>query len=363
MEQSVSTFRFFRAPGRVNLIGEHTDYNEGFVLPTAIAQSCWVAMRPRPDQMMVARALNLGETLEAPLASLPGPRSNWQDYVVGVARELIAAGARAAGVDLWIWSDVPLGAGVSSSAALEVSIALALAAAWDHAMTPLETAHVAHRAEVNFVGLACGLMDQFAACFSREGCALLLDCRTNESRAVRLPANASLVLANTMMRHDLAASAYNDRRRECEAAAASLGLRSLRDATIAQAASVLGVPGARARHIVSENARVSEFAEALESGDLHQAGALMRRSHESLRDDYAVSCRELDVMVDLALNLPGCFGSRMTGGGFGGCTISLVERDAVDSFRLALASGYRAATGVAPDVWVVETGSAAGEAA
>ncbi|MEP7366078.1 MAG: galactokinase [Acidobacteriota bacterium] len=341
--------RLFRAPGRVNLIGEHTDYNDGFVMPAAIHFETWCGAAARNDRLVHVYSANLGESIEFSLDDAHAePTHTWQDYVQGAALQIERAGHRLRGADLLIRSEIPLGAGLSSSAALEVACAKALLALARVELPPMEVARLCQQAEVEFVGMRCGIMDQFASCFGEEGQALLLDCRTLEHERLPLPAGVSLVVANTMVKHALAGSAYNERRDDCEEASRIAGVEKLRDLTEGDLARWMPQwperVGRRARHIITENARVLRAAEALRTGRLEEFGAEMYSSHESLRDDYEVSCRELDVMVDLARGSQGVYGSRMTGGGFGGCTISLVHRDAVEDLKARLIAGYKAAT-------------------
>jgi len=342
--------RLFRAPGRVNLIGEHTDYNDGFVMPAAIQFATFAAAAPREDRTVRAFSANLGEWIEFSLddADAAPPRT-WQDYVQGVALTLEKAGHRLRGVDLLIRSNVPLGAGLSSSAALEVATAKALLGTSHIELPPLEIAKLCQRAEVEFVGMRCGIMDQFASCFGEDGQALLLDCRTLDHELLPLPEGVSLVVANTMVKHELAGSAYNERRADCETAARIAGVPALRDLEPGEIGRWLPRwperVGRRARHVITENARALEAAAALRVGHLHDVGEAMYASHASLRHDYEVSCGELDIMVELARRAPGVYGSRMTGGGFGGCTISLVHHESVDALRTHLIEGYKSATG------------------
>jgi galactokinase len=346
--------RLFRAPGRVNLIGEHTDYTGGLVMPTAIDFSTWVAAGRREDRMIRAISEGFPGVLEFSLDQTPRRHGNWTDYVAGVALMLEAVGHRLRGANLLIHGEVPVGSGLSSSAAIEVATALALLRNSDLSMEPMQLALLCQRAENEFVGIKCGIMDQFISCLGRENHALMLDCRSLTYRAVRLPSEASLVICNTMVRHELASTEYNRRREDCEAAARIIGpLRDLTMETFEQRASNLSDPIRKCcRHVVSENARVLEAAASLEQGDVVAFGRYMDESHRSLRDDYEVSCRELDILTELAGRLPGVYGSRMTGGGFGGCTISLVESSHVEDFVNQVASGYAIETGLTPDVYV-----------
>lgn len=344
----------FQAPGRVNLIGEHTDYNDGFVLPAAIEFSTLAAVAPRADRILLAHSENFSETAELDLdSSAPHPRGHWSDYVLGVAVMLQREGFRLHGANLLIRSDVPAGAGLSSSAALEVAVALAVLP------EPIERTRLAklcQQAEHEFARVQCGIMDQFIACHARAGNALLLDCRSLEYRHVPLPPGVKIVIANSMVRHALASGEYNRRRAECAEAAAYFR-KSLRDVSLAELthAPLPEIVWRRARHVVTENARVLLAYAALQSGDLAAFGKLMYESHVSLRDDYEVSCAELDTLVEIAGEVAGVYGSRMTGGGFGGCTVSLVAEDRVEALRAAFAAGYPHA-----DVYVSDAAGAAG---
>ncbi|MBI2684854.1 MAG: galactokinase [Acidobacteria bacterium] len=343
--------RLFRAPGRVNLIGEHTDYNGGFVFPAAIDLATYVAIAPRADRRLHAESLSFPETLDTPIDQWRQPAGNWTDYVLGVATLLdIQTGA-----DLLIATEVPIGGGLSSSAALEVATALALGAG---NRPRAEIARLCQRAENEFTGMQCGIMDPFTSCLGEEGRALLIDCRDLTYRAVSIPPGIRLVIANTMVKHELAASAYNDRRAACESAASRLGVAYLRDIDYS---SLAGTELRCARHVISENARVLQFEQALLAGDLHQAGEQMYTSHESLRTDFEVSCEELDTMVAIARTLPGVYGARMTGGGFGGCTINLAAADSVDAATGELRSRYAAATGIDPHIFVCRPAAGASE--
>jgi galactokinase len=365
------TPRIFRAPGRVNLIGEHTDYNDGFVLPIAINRSTLAAIAPRTDgKVHVASESKRGNEIVFNLDA-PTARRDWSDYVQGVAVHLMQDGVRLSGAHLRIASDVPIGGGLSSSAALEVSSALAFLSLADAAMDRRRLALVCQRAENAFVGMQCGIMDQFVACFAERGHALLIDCRSLDYEAVPLPStDADIVVCNSMVKHALASSAYNERRRECmegvrELNAHQSGIRALRDVSVETfnrlAHHLPETIRRRCRHVVTENARVLDAVQALKNGDLAAFGRLMYESHESLRANYAVSCPELDFLVDTARTVSGVYGARMTGGGFGGCTVQLVRHDAVASFTTAIQNAYRQRFGVEPTVYVFETASAADE--
>jgi galactokinase len=359
-----SAAKVYRAPGRVNLIGEHTDYNDGFVLPAAIGFSCWVAIAPREDRRLVLYSENFDEAVEAELDNLRiHPTGKWADYALGVAWALEQAGYRLRGANLYILGEVPLGAGLSSSAAIEVSAGFGLMDVARHAIELKNLAVLCQRAENEFVGARCGIMDQFVSCHGRAGSALLLDCRSLDFHLLPLPPQIHLVICNTMVQHKLGTGEYNVRRTECDEGVRRLskvlpGTRALRDVSEADLESNRHLLGdllyKRCRHVVSENARTLAAATALRSGQLVALRQLMADSHRSLRDDYQVSCRELDIMVQLALQHPGVLGARMTGGGFGGCTINLVDAAESSEFCERITEEYGAATGYHPDVYVCE---------
>jgi galactokinase len=353
--------RAYRAPGRVNLIGEHTDYNDGFVMPVAIDRETRVVAEPRADRRLLVRSAGFGDAAAIDLDAIGnGPTQHWSDYVRGVAAMLERAGHRLTGATLDISSDVPIGAGLSSSAALEVATACALL---DLAGVDLDRTAIAlacQRAEHEFAGTHCGIMDQFVACHARSSHALMLDTRSLDMDWLPLPPEIAIVVCNTMTTHALAGSAYNERRADCEAgvrliAGRSPEVQALRDVTPAILEASRDVLPERiyrrCRHVVTENARVACAAAALKRGDLHAFGSLMGASHRSLRDDYEVSCPELDAMIECAAG-PGLLGARMTGGGFGGCTVNLVATQAVDRFCERVADRYRERIGGIPDVYV-----------
>ncbi|MCB9846662.1 MAG: galactokinase [Phycisphaeraceae bacterium] len=346
-----------RAPGRVNLIGEHTDYNDGFVLPLAIDRACVAAIRARGEgEPTVISSLNVNKTKEIDLAEWNGgpapgtPAGDWTRYVAGVIREsLDTLALPPRGFDVLLSSDVPLGGGLSSSAALEVSIATGVLSILGARLSSNDVAKLCQRAEKRFAGVPCGIMDQLASLRGIEGHCLLIDCRSLRIDPVRLPdaGRAALLVFDTGVRHALAAGEYARRRKACHAAAKALRIASLRDATldlIEQRCSLLDEEPLRcARHVTSENARTLAAAGALSTGNLAEVGRLMLLSHASLRDGYRVSCAELDAIVDACRVHPGCFGARMTGGGFGGCAIALVMREAVPSVVEAVQSRFREA--------------------
>jgi galactokinase len=354
--------RIFRAPGRVNLIGEHTDYNDGFVMPAAIGFYTWIAAAKREDRILEAYSDHFDEKITFSLDALEGPpRKHWSDFIRGVAATFEGAGHKLSGANLVIHTEVPLGAGLSSSASLEVATALALTVPAGIAVPRLELAKLCQAAENRYVGARCGIMDQFIASFGVSGSALMLDCRSLEYQLIPVPGDLRLVVCNSMVRHEHASGEYNRRRADCEAGVKLLaqhlpGIRALRDVGIADLEKYRDVlPETiyrRCRHVVSENQRVLDAAKALESGDRDGFGRLMYASHASLRDDYEVSCKELDLLVELASSSPGIYGARMTGGGFGGCTVNLVRAEHAAAFEAQMARTYRQATGIAPDIYV-----------
>ena len=352
----------YRAPGRVNLIGEHTDYNDGFVLPAAIEFYCWVAAAQRSDNKLVIYSENFNESIEANLDSIAAaPKNHWANYPLGVTWALQSAGNRLRGANLLISGNVPLGAGLSSSAAIEVAVGFALLKQSGCSINRTELAQLCRKAENEFVGARVGIMDPFVACHGCAWSALLLDCRSLDFQLVGLLPGIQLVICNTMVKHELASSEYNRRRAECEEGVRVLckvlpQIRALRDVTVAQLESHCGLLHpkvySRCRHVVTENERTQEAVRMLFEDNLGAVGRLMRESHHSLRDDYAVSCKELDLRVEIASAQRGVIGARMTGGGFGGCTINLVESSAVEAFRQNVASTYHAQTGLSPEIYV-----------
>lgn len=363
--------RTYRAPGRVNLIGEHTDYNDGFVMPAALDFSTWVTISPRDDRKVTVFSESFAEQVEFDLdASSAAASGHWSDYVKGVAVILEQAGHLLRGATLSIRSEVPIGSGLSSSAAIEVATARALLENSDLSLDQVEVAKICQRAENEFVGMRCGIMDQFISCCGEKGKALLLDCRSLSYELLPLPEEARLVICNTMVRHALATGEYNARRAECEAGVRYFArirpdVRALRDVSESDldrdGGDLPEVIRRRCRHVITENARVLAAGASLESGDLNRFGQLMNESHQSLRDDYEVSCTELDLMVELARPLSGVYGARMTGGGFGGCTINLVKADNVPEFRRVVALGYEQTTGLTPEIYVCNAAAGAGE--
>jgi galactokinase len=359
---SAASPRLFRAPGRINVIGEHTDYSDGFVLPGAIDRACVVAVAPNGGDGLRVRAAGRGDAVELPARF--SRRGDWTDYVAGVRAALADAGIVTPGCDLAIASDVPEGAGVSSSAAIEVAVALALLAAAGRELPPREVARIARAAENRYVGVPCGVMDQYAATHGEAGGVLLLDCRTERHWSVRAPEEAAFLVVDSGVRHQLADGAYAARRADVEAAAAALGVAALRDVDrVPRAGDLPPRLLSRARHVVSENARSLEAAEALAAGDLAAAGALMTASHASLRDDFEVTCPETDRLAAICAELPQVHGARQMGGGFGGAVLALVDREAAAAVAAEAARRYRQSSGHAGEAFVCTLSDGAGEIA
>ena len=354
--------KIFRAPGRVNLIGEHTDYNDGFVLPSAIGFYAQVAAAPRPDRKLVLCSTEFSETFNIEMSDFGIKKTHgWCDYILGVAVELVKSGLHIPGADILVHGEVPMGAGLSSSAALEVASATAFLNLAGATMPLREIAQLCQRAENEFVGAHVGIMDQFVSCHGRAGHAVMLDCRSLTYELVPIPAELRFVICNTMVKHELSGGEYNIRRQQCEEgvrilAKAYPGIKALRDVSLGQlqlqSSKMPEVVYRRCLHVVQEDERVLASVRMLRGGDLAGVGTLMAESHASLRDLYQVSCAELDAMVDAAQGLPGFVGGRMTGGGFGGCTINLVKAEQAPEFAEMIAGRYRAKTGISPDVFV-----------
>lgn len=351
-----------RAPGRVNLIGEHTDYNDGFVLPAAIDRAIEFAARPRNDNLVCAYSIDFGDHVEFRLDAIENDEAHpWSNYLRGVLKFLQEEGHRLAGADIAFGGNVPREAGLSSSAAVEVgAVALAMKL-FEIELDPLQAVRLARRAENEFVNVPCGIMDQFACALSKHDQALFLDCRDLSYRYVPLSPCVKIVVCYSGLRRALASSEYEIRLKQCRQAIAQLGttglaVNSLREIDLTDleiaSHSLSEILLKRARHVVSENDRVLQAVKDLEKDDLDSFGRLMVASHESLRDDYEVSCRELDILVDLALNQPGVLGARMTGAGFGGCTVNLVRTDAAELFAEVIKEDYHKATGLDAEVYV-----------
>lgn len=364
--------KIFAAPGRVNLIGEHTDYNGGFVLPCAIGFITQVAIAPRADRKLLLLSEDFPERFEFHREDLPRtPLGMWCDYVLGVAVALQRLGAIAQGASVLVTGGVPIGAGLSSSAAVEVASALALMSVNGPILSMVEVAKLCQRSENTFVGAQVGIMDQFVSCLGKAGHALLLDCRSLQFELISIPADVRLVICNTMVKHALASGEYNRRRAECDEGVRTLSkwypsIRALRDVSRDQLQNVAAeLPETiykRCCHVVSENQRVLDGSRALAAGDLRQFGELMRASHNSLRDLYEVSCAELDLMVEAAEGLPGYYGGRMTGGGFGGCTVNLVSAAEASGFAEEVRRRYRSKTGITPQIYICSAANGASAA-
>jgi galactokinase len=360
------TKRIFQAPGRVNLIGEHTDYNDGYVLPVAIDLCCTVEVAPSSDGRLTVYSLDLGKEHSWAISELDAARPvhDWSDYVGGVAIELQRRGVPIPSAVMEIHSTLPMGAGLSSSASLEIAVALALATVAGSSLSRRELAVAALAAEQNFVGTRCGIMDQLIAVSGLPNHALFIDCRSLEYRAIPLPLNVEIVMVNTMVPHQLSSGQYNVRRDECEEAARLLGtpLRDISAEELLRAGEKLPERlMRRARHIVTENSRVLEFVRACERNDLAELGRLMAASHHSLSSDFEVSCPELDFLVEEAALKDGVVGTRMTGGGFGGCTVNLVRPEAVGEFRRTVTAAYERRFGLVPDVYCAHSAGGAAE--
>jgi galactokinase len=359
----------FVAPGRVNLIGEHTDYAEGFVMPVAINFATLAAISPRNDGKIVIYSENFGEEKTFDAAVLPTkPAKHWSDYPIGVVVILTGEGHKFPGFSMSLWGDVPLGSGLSSSAALEVVTALAVLSLIGASYPGPVLARLCQRVENEFVGANCGIMDQFISANGKENHALLLDCRDLSFRLAPIPDNVALVIANTMVKHSVLGGDYPTRRRESEAACAIIashrpGVPFLRDATLEdlekwghemEPKSLM-----RARHVISEDLRTVAASEALLRGDMKELGRLMAEAHASYSGDFDGSCVEADTMVALAQDLPGLIGARLTGGGFGGCTINLVEQSQAPAFAKALGERYAAKTGIVPEIHICHASNGA----
>lgn len=350
------------APGRVNLIGEHTDYNEGFVLPAAIDRTVAAAAAARDDGLLRIRSLDYDQSDEFRAASVrrwAGSRG-WRDYVRGVAWALMDCQVDLRGADVAISGDVPRAAGLSSSAAIEVAVAGALVAITGARLAPERLASITQKAENVFVGVNCGIMDQLASVLGKDDCCLFIDCRSLDWKPVPLPPGIVIMIIDSRVERKLADTDYNVRRQECARAAAALGVTSLRDAGMVQLegaqASMDGVLYRRARHVITENERVTATAEAFRARNFDDVGRLMGESHASLRDDFEVSTPELDLLVGLAGQCEGVIGARLTGAGFGGCTVNLVAEPAVPALQRRVTEGYRSRTHLDPGFYSCRAG-------
>ena len=354
-----------RAPGRVNLIGEHTDYNDGFVLPMAIDRAVWIALSPRADSQVRIRSLDLETDSAFDLHSLT-KGEGWAEYPKGVAYELQKAGHVLKGFDAVMTGDVPSGAGLSSSAAVELATARAFATICNIKWDAAQMAKLSQKAENEWVGVNCGIMDQMASAASKEGYALFLDCRTLEYQHAPLPKNISVVILDTSTRRGLVDSAYNERRSQCEEAARWFGVKALRDVSVEdferktkEESGLSEIAARRARHIVTENARVLEAVEVMKAGNVKRLGELFNASHISLRDDFEVTNEALNQIVECAQEQPGCYGARMTGAGFGGCAVALVQEEKAEEFTHAVSAAYRQKSGLDASVYVCKASEGA----
>jgi galactokinase len=364
--------RTFRAPGRVNLIGEHTDYNDGFVMPFAIDRATIVAGVSRTDRKIEAVALDMNDSTTIDLDAEPQKkRKSWTDYVEGTARSVEERFSRIGGANIVITSDVPIGSGLSSSAALETSVGFALLSLSGIEVDRKKLAFAAQQAEDEYAGIRSGIMDQFASSFCRKGSAMLLDCRSLETEQIPFETPDSItIVCDTKVEHSLASSEYNKRRQECEEGVEVLKgfypqIKALRDLSIDQLEAhkdeLSDIVYRRCRHVITENERTLKAAEHFKKKDLVAAGELMFESHRSLRDDYQVSCPELDELVEIASRTEGVYGARMTGGGFGGCTVNIVKRETADEFIQAATDGYRSKFGREPGIYKFHAADGASE--
>ena len=351
-----------RAPGRVNLIGEHTDYNEGFVLPMAIDRAIWIAFRPRHDNRVLLHSLQIQQPVDFSLDKVehvPG----WVEYVHGMAWSLKQDGYTLSGFEGVLSGDIPVGAGLSSSAALEMAAAKAFSLVSGWQFEPVLMAQIGQRAENQWVGARTGIMDQMISASGKAGHAFLLDCRDLSSRHIPMPGHTTVVIMDTATRHSHTDSGYNQRRIECEIAAAYFGVSHLRDVTWetfqAGSSDLAQKPRQRARHVLTENKRVLEASKALCAGDAERMGKLMNASHVSMRDDFEITNDELNLIVKLAQEQPGCYGARMTGGGFGGCGVALVDTSAVRTFAHNVAETYQSQTNLQPKVYLTQAANGA----
>ena len=362
-----------RAPGRVNLIGEHTDYNDGFVLPMAIDRSVWIAFSGRTDSQVRIHSLDMSTALQSDLEADSAFDLNsltkgkgWAEYIKGIADQLLQAGYTLRGFDAVMTGDVPRGAGLSSSAAVELAAARAFAASSDIEWDAAQMARFAQKAENEWVGVNCGIMDQMASAASKAGQALFLDCRSLEYQFAPLPRGIAVVILDTSTRRGLVGSAYNERRNQCEEAAHWFGVKALRDVSVSEFEKKTGtekglseVAFKRARHIVTENARVLEAVEAMRQGNAKRLGELFNASHASLRDDFEVTNDALNQIVACAQEQPECYGARMTGAGFGGCAVALVDEDKAEGFAQAVSAAYRQRSGLEAAIYVCKASDGA----
>lgn len=362
-EDTFSTSPAFvvRSPGRVNLIGEHTDYNDGFVLPMAINRAIWVAVRPRTDSEVHIKSLDFHDMATFDLESVVHQDAGWIEYIKGIAWVLDQEGYKLNGWEGVIAGDVPVGAGLSSSAALELAAARSFAAVSGLPWSPTQMALHAQRAECDWIGMQCGVMDQLISAAGQEGKALLIDCASLEMQPAPLPPGTAIVVMDTATRRQLVDSAYNERRASCESVAAFFGLQKLRKLDPAAFEGKFDqldpVARIRARHVLHENERTLQAVEAMQAADAYTLGQLMNESHQSLRDDFEVSSPALDEMAVLAQAHDACFGARMTGAGFGGCAVALVAADQADAFMGHISTAYASRTELTPSLYLCQATS------
>lgn len=368
--ETAASVRVYRAPGRVNLIGEHTDYNLGFVLPIAMDLACFTATAPASDGMLRVHSRNLDETREWPVREVPElrPEHGWTDYVIGVAQQLHKLGYELQPMNIAIHSTVPVGSGLSSSAAIEVSSALALLNG--RSIDRKELALLAQRAEREFVGMPSGIMDQYVSVFGEAGKVIRIDCRSVTHESAPLPDGVAILAVNSLVKHELSGSEYPVRVKQCAEAVEAIRkshpeVTSLRDVSSdvveRLAPTMPEVVYRRARHVTTEDERVVRFVKASQDGDLNEMGRLFLASHRSLQYDYEVSAEELDFLADTASELTGVYGARMTGGGFGGCTVNLVAPDSTDAFRQHISEAYERAYRKVPEIYDCVPAEGAGE--
>ena len=352
-----------RAPGRVNLIGEHTDYNDGFVMPLAINRDTWIALRPRPDSQVHLFSMDHQENLEFDLKSIQRAAMSWREYPKGVANALQEAGYSLHGWEGVTACDVPMGAGLSSSASYELAVARAFCAVSGFPWDAPRMALIGQKAENEWVGVKCGIMDQMISAVGQAGKAVLIDCRSLAGTPAPLPAHTAVVILDTMTRRGLVDSAYNERRQQCQAAARHFGVTALRDVSLDQfnrrVAELEPLVGKRARHVITENQRTQDAVAAMGRGDSALLGQLMNASHDSLRDDFEVTNDALNIIVEEARATPGCLGARMTGAGFGGCAVALVEAQQAEAFTREVSDRYARRGGRTPTVYICKASAGA----
>lgn len=345
-----------RAPGRANLIGEHTDYNDGFVLPMTIDRAVWIALRPRQDRHIMVHSIDFNQTIEFNLEDFSNTKSGWAEYIKGVSWALQTAEHKLSGWEGVLAGDIPIGGGLSSSAAIEMATCRAYKALNHEEWNATEMAKLGQLTENEWIGQKTGIMDQMISAAGKKDHAMLLDCRSLERKMVSLPQGAIIVVMDSATRRELVDSAYNERRSQCQSVANFFGVKALRDLSLIELeqkkSQINPVTYKRARHVITENERTLKASEAMQSGNSTKMGELMIASHVSMRDDFEISRKELDIMVEIALKQSGCFGARMTGGGFGGCAIALIRDDVIDSFTENVFNSYHTKTGLTPALYV-----------